>query len=34
VDLDDARTIGQRLRRIRKGRRKSLVVVAGLTGMS
>jgi transcriptional regulator with XRE-family HTH domain len=34
VDLDDARTIGQRLRRIRKGRRKSLVVVAGLAGMS
>jgi transcriptional regulator with XRE-family HTH domain len=34
VDLDDARTIGQRLRRIRKARRKSLVVVAGLAGMS
>jgi transcriptional regulator with XRE-family HTH domain len=34
VNLDDARTIGQRLRRIRKGRRKSLVVVAGLAGMS
>jgi transcriptional regulator with XRE-family HTH domain len=34
MDLDDARTIGQRLRRIRKGRRKSLVVVAGLAGMS
>lgn len=34
MDLDDSRTIGQRLRRIRKGRRKSLVVVAGLAGMS
>ncbi|MBV9162335.1 MAG: helix-turn-helix domain-containing protein [Pseudonocardiales bacterium] len=31
---DDARTIGRRLRRIRKGRRKSLIVVAGLAGMS
>ena len=31
---DDARTIGQRVRRIRKSRRKSLVVVAGLTGIS
>ena len=31
---DDARTIGRRLRRIRKARGKSLVVVAGLTGMS
>ncbi|MGH3870433.1 MAG: helix-turn-helix domain-containing protein [Pseudonocardiaceae bacterium] len=34
MDLDDSRTIGQRLRRIRKARGKSLVVVAGLAGMS
>lgn len=34
MDLDDARTMGRRLRRIRKSRRKSLVVVAGLTGIS
>ncbi|MGH3696244.1 MAG: helix-turn-helix domain-containing protein [Pseudonocardiaceae bacterium] len=34
MDLDDARTIGRRLRLIRKVRRKSLVVVAGLAGMS
>jgi transcriptional regulator with XRE-family HTH domain len=31
---DEARTIGQRLRRIRKARRKSLEVIAGLAGMS
>ena len=34
MDFDDAQTIGQRLRRIRKVRRKSLVVVPGLAGMS
>ncbi|MGH3792691.1 MAG: helix-turn-helix domain-containing protein [Pseudonocardiaceae bacterium] len=34
MDLDDARTIDQRLRRVRKARRKPLVVVAGLAGMS
>jgi transcriptional regulator with XRE-family HTH domain len=34
VELDDARTIGQRLRRIRSARRKSLRVVAGLAGIS
>ncbi|MGH3925955.1 MAG: helix-turn-helix domain-containing protein, partial [Pseudonocardiaceae bacterium] len=34
MDLEDARTIGQRLRRIRKARRKSLVVVAGLAAIS
>jgi transcriptional regulator with XRE-family HTH domain len=34
VDVDDARTIGQRLRRIRKARDKPLVVIAGLAGMS
>lgn len=32
VDLEDARTIGQQLRRIRKSRDKSLQVVADLTG--
>ncbi|MGH3887123.1 MAG: helix-turn-helix domain-containing protein, partial [Pseudonocardiaceae bacterium] len=32
VDLEDARTIGARLRRIRKSRDKSLQVVADLTG--
>lgn len=34
MDLEDARTIGARLCRIRKRQRKSLRVVAGLTGMS
>jgi len=34
VDLDDARTIGRRVRQIRKSRRKPLPVVAGLAGMS
>ena len=35
MDVDhDARTIGQRLRRIRSARRKSLRVVAGLAGIS
>jgi transcriptional regulator with XRE-family HTH domain len=34
VDLGDARTIGARLRRIRRARGKSLRVVAGLAGMS
>ncbi len=34
MELDDARTIGRRLRLIRKARRKSLVVVGGLAGMS
>ncbi len=34
MDVEDAHTIGRRLRRIRKSRRKSLVVVAGLAGMS
>jgi hypothetical protein len=35
VDVDDdARTIGRRLRRIRKSRGKSLVVIAGLAAMS
>ncbi len=33
-DADDARTIGARLRRIRRARDKSLRVVAGLAGMS
>lgn len=32
--LDDARTIGARLRQIRRARGKSLRVIAGLTGMS
>jgi transcriptional regulator with XRE-family HTH domain len=31
---DDARTIGRRVRLIRRSRRKSLVVIAGLAGMS
>ncbi|MBV8996285.1 MAG: helix-turn-helix transcriptional regulator, partial [Pseudonocardiales bacterium] len=31
---DEARTIGRRLRQIRKSRDKSLVVIAGLAGMS
>ena len=34
VDGEEARTIGARLRQIRKSRRKSLVVTAGLAGMS
>jgi transcriptional regulator with XRE-family HTH domain len=34
VDIEDARTIGVRLRLIRNSRRKSLRVVAGLAGMS
>jgi transcriptional regulator with XRE-family HTH domain len=34
VDVEEARTIGRRLRQIRKSRRKSLVVIAGLAGMS
>jgi transcriptional regulator with XRE-family HTH domain len=34
VDVEDARTISRRLRQIRKSRGKSLVVIAGLAGMS
>ena len=34
MDVAEARTIGARLRQIRKSRKKSLVVVAGLAGMS
>ncbi|MGH8572766.1 MAG: helix-turn-helix domain-containing protein, partial [Gammaproteobacteria bacterium] len=34
MDAEDARTIGRRLRQIRKSRKKSLVVIAGLAGMS
>jgi transcriptional regulator with XRE-family HTH domain len=34
VDIEDARTIGARLRRIRRARGKSLRVVAGLAGIS
>ena len=34
MDVDDARTIGWRLRRVRDGRGKSLRVIAGLAGMS
>ncbi|HZA19198.1 MAG TPA: helix-turn-helix transcriptional regulator [Pseudonocardiaceae bacterium] len=34
MDLEDPRTIGARLRQIRRARRKSLRVVAGLAGMS
>jgi transcriptional regulator with XRE-family HTH domain len=34
VDVEEARTIGRRLRQIRKSRGKSLVVIAGLAGMS
>ncbi|MGH3998739.1 MAG: helix-turn-helix domain-containing protein [Pseudonocardiaceae bacterium] len=34
MDTEDARTIGRRLRQIRKSRGKSLVVIAGLAGMS
>ncbi|MGH3932582.1 MAG: helix-turn-helix domain-containing protein, partial [Pseudonocardiaceae bacterium] len=33
-DADEARTIGRRLRQIRKARKRSLVVIAGLAGMS
>ncbi|MGH3825128.1 MAG: helix-turn-helix domain-containing protein [Pseudonocardiaceae bacterium] len=34
MDVEEARTIGARLRRIRRSRGKSLVVIAGLAGMS
>jgi transcriptional regulator with XRE-family HTH domain len=34
VNADDARTIGARLRQIRKSRGKSLAVIAGLAGIS
>jgi transcriptional regulator with XRE-family HTH domain len=34
VDIEDARTIGRRLRQIRHARRKSLRVIAGLAGLS
>jgi transcriptional regulator with XRE-family HTH domain len=34
VDIEDARTIGRRLRQIRHVRRKSLRVIAGLSGIS
>jgi hypothetical protein len=34
VDVDDARTVGWRLRRVRDGRGKSLRVIAGLAGTS
>jgi transcriptional regulator with XRE-family HTH domain len=34
MDVEDGRTIGARLRQIRHARRKSLVVVAGLAGIS
>lgn len=34
VDVEETRTIGARLRQIRKARRKSLEVIAGLAGMS
>jgi hypothetical protein len=34
VELDDARTISQRLRQIRNSRGKSLRVIAGLAGMT
>lgn len=34
MDVDDARTIGRRVRRIREARGKSLRVIAGLAGMS
>ena len=33
MDIEDARTIGQRLRQIRKSRDKSLRVIAGLSGV-
>lgn len=34
VDVDDARSIGQRLRRIRRRRGMGLAVAAGLAGIS
>ncbi len=34
MDEEEARTIGRRVRQIRKARRKSLVVIAGLSGIS
>jgi transcriptional regulator with XRE-family HTH domain len=34
VDVGDSRTIGARLRQIRRARDKSLRVIAGLAGMS
>jgi len=34
MNVEEARTIGRRLRQLRKARRKSLVVIAGLAGMS
>ncbi|MGH8575006.1 MAG: helix-turn-helix domain-containing protein, partial [Gammaproteobacteria bacterium] len=34
MDVEDARTIGARLRQIRRARGKSLRVLAGLAGMS
>jgi transcriptional regulator with XRE-family HTH domain len=34
VDIEDARTIGRRLRQIRHVRRKSLRVIAGLSWIS
>jgi transcriptional regulator with XRE-family HTH domain len=34
VDVEEARTIGRRARQIRKSRNKSLLVIAGLAGMS
>ena len=34
VDVEDARTIGRRLRLIRNSRKKGLRVIAGLAGMS
>lgn len=34
MDVEEARTIGARLRQIRNSRKKSLRVVAGLAGMS
>ncbi len=34
MDIEDARTIGRRLRQLRKTRRKSLEVIAGLAGIS
>ena len=32
MDLDDARTIGRRIRQVRKSRDKPLLVIAGLAG--
>lgn len=34
MDVEQARTIGQRVRQIRKARDKSLAVIAGLAGIS